>query len=280
MGNGYVAQQRSYCQQRQCKQRKMPQSEQRKIAKTPRSRNFNEDDRKTLNEIQGTVESFKNEIEELRNELKISNREIEHLKIENGDLKRVINLNTLQLNDMQQYNRRENIRVYGVQEAKSSKNDGETVTLNVANTLGVNLRPADIQHARRLGKKKGNVEKPRPIIVRFVSYKKMNELFCKKSELKKSKDYKNAFVVEDITPLRQQLLNYVKNECDGEFVLCHTYNGKIRMKKSARKNGDLNIDDKDEGIGDWITITSPDDLFQHDINIDFKKLYYVPLKIN
>ena len=70
----------------------MPQSEQRKIAKTPRSRSFNEDDRKTLNEILETVESFKNEIEELRNELKTSKQEIEYLKIENGDLKRVINL--------------------------------------------------------------------------------------------------------------------------------------------------------------------------------------------
>ena len=64
-----------------------------------------------------------------------------------------------------------------------------------------------------------------------------------------------------------------------EFVLCHTYNGKIRMKKSARKNGDLSNDDKDEGIGDWITITSPDDVFKHDINIDFEKLDYLPLKI-
>ena len=192
----------------------------------------------------------------------------------------MINLNTLQLDDMQHYNCRENIRVYGVQEAKSTMDDGETVILNVAKTLSVNLRPADCQRAHRLGKKKKNVEKPRPFIVRSVSYKKRNELFYKKSELKKSEDYKNAFVVEDITPLRQKLLNYVKNECDGEFVLCHTYNGKIRMKKSARKNGDLSNDDKDEGIDDWITITRPDDLFKHDINIDFEKLDYLPLKIN
>ena len=112
----------------------------------------------------------------------------------------MINLNTLQLDDMQQYNRRENICVYGVQKAKYSKDDGETVILNVAKTLGVNLQPADIQRSHRLGKKK-NAEKPRPIIVRFVSYKKRNELFYKKSELKKSADYKNVFVVEDITPL-------------------------------------------------------------------------------
>ena len=52
------------------------------------------------------------------------------------------------------------------------------------------------------------------------------------------------------------------------------------MKKSAqKKNADLNNDDKDEGIGNWITITSLDNLFKHDINIDFNKLYYVPFKI-
>ena len=60
----------------------MLQSEQRKIAKTPRSRSFKEDDWKTLNEILKTVESFKNKIEELRNELKTSKQEIEHVKID------------------------------------------------------------------------------------------------------------------------------------------------------------------------------------------------------
>ena len=52
------------------------------------------------------------------------------------------------------------------------------------------------------------------------------------------------------------------------------------MKKPARKNGDLNNDDKDESISEWITVTSPDNLFKHDIDIDFKKLDYVFFKIN
>ena len=91
----------------------------------------------------------------------------------------MINLNTLQLDDMQQYNCRKNFRVCGVQEAKSSKDDGETLILNVAKIRGVKSRPVDIQRAYRLGKKKNNVEKPFPIIVRFVSYKKRNEFFIK-----------------------------------------------------------------------------------------------------
>ena len=164
----------------------MPQSEQRKITKTPRSRSFNEDDRKTLNEILETEESFKNEIEKFRNESKMSKQEIQHLKIENGDLKRVINLNTLQVDDMQQYNRRETIRVYGVQEAKSSKDDGETVTLNVAKILGVNLRPADIQRAHRLGKKK-NVEKPAPLLFVLSLTKRGINFFTKSLSWRKAK---------------------------------------------------------------------------------------------
>ena len=42
----------------------------------------------------------------------------------------MINLNTLQLDDMQQCNRRENFRIYGVQETKPTKDDGKTVILN------------------------------------------------------------------------------------------------------------------------------------------------------
>ena len=45
-----------------------------------------------LNSILQTVESFKNEIEEFRNE-----QEIEDLKIENGDLKRVNNIGHLSI---------------------------------------------------------------------------------------------------------------------------------------------------------------------------------------
>ena len=57
--------------------------------------------------------SLKDDLEELRNELKESQDEIGNLKIENANLKQVINLNILQLDDLQQYSGRENIRIYG-----------------------------------------------------------------------------------------------------------------------------------------------------------------------
>ena len=37
---------------------------------------------------------------------------------------------------------------------------------------------------------------------------------------------------------------------------------------------------KDVGTGNWIVMSSPDDLFRHDIDVDFAKLDYKPMLIN
>jgi len=51
------------------------------------------------------------------------------------------------------------------------------------------------------------------------------------------------------------------------------------MKRSARKNdiSSTGADAKDMGIGNWITISSPEQLFKLNIDVDFKKLNYNPL---
>ena len=108
-------------------------------------------------------------------------------------------------------------------------------------------------------------------MVRFLSYKKRNEFLKAKSRLRDSKHFPDAFITEDINPLRSKLLHYVKNECGEKFVLCHTINGRIKIKKSAKYEGKIGNNEKDEGIGDWITISTPDDLFKHNIDVDFQK---------
>ena len=50
--------------------------------------------------------------------------------------------------------------------------------------------------------------------------------------------------------------------------MCHTYNGKIRMKECGKEEGK------------WITVASPKDLFKLNIDIDLKLLDYQPLFIN
>ena len=77
------------------------------------------------------------------------------------------------------------------------------------------------------------------------------------------------------------MLQYVKKECDNDLVLCHSCNGKIPMKKSAQKAGlSLDKNGNDQGTGKWLIITSVDDVFKINVDVDFEKLNYLPFKYN
>ena len=51
---------------------------------------------------------------------------------------------------------------------------------------------------------------------------------------------------------RSKLLWYAKNKCNGKFINCHTRNGRIRAQLA---DGDK-----------WVTISNPDDFYNH---VDF-----------
>ena len=46
------------------------------------------------------------------------------------------------------------------------------------------------------------------------------------------------------------------------------------MKRSARKHSDGSFQhgEKDEGVGEWITVMSPEDLFKLNIDVNFQLL--------
>ena len=52
------------------------------------------------------------------------------------------------------------------------------------------------------------------------------------------------------------------------------------MKRSAPEQDVLTDGGKDVGTGNGIVISSPDDLFRLDVDVDFAKLNYKPLLIN
>ena len=54
---------------------------------------------------------------------------------------------------LEQYGRRENLRIYGVPETNNNNDDGEDVVLRIAKFLQIDLQGMDIQRAHRLGKK-------------------------------------------------------------------------------------------------------------------------------
>ena len=243
--------------------------------------NFNENDRSQLNEIYDTVKLLKDEIHCFKEELEASNSNLAVVKAENERLKQALTLTNFKVDSLEQYGRRENLRLHNIPETGANRDDGENEILKVANALNIELTNFDIQRAHRLGRKRINAspDKPRPIIVRFQSYKKRNQFLQAKGNLKKTEQYKNVFISEDLTPLRAKLLHFIKHECEDKFVQCHTIKGKIRFKKSAMKEG-LPPDEngRDPGVGNWIMVTSPDDFFRAGVKVDFTKINFEPLR--
>ena len=88
--------------------------------------------------------------------------------------------------------------------------------------------------------------------------KKETSFFTNKRELKNIEGRQHVFVCEDLTPLRYKLLKYMQKSCSDTFTSCYTRNDNIKAKlKTSEK---------------WVTVTSPDDLFKHGIDVDYKKM--------
>ena len=87
---------------------------------------------------------------------------------------------------------------------------GETSLLKIATAPQIDLEPKDIQRVHRLGKRKYlPTAKPRPIIARFISYKKRNQFLYSKSKLKETDEFNNiSYVIMILTAICYYDINY------------------------------------------------------------------------
>ena len=117
------------------------------------------------------------------------------------------------LDEQQQYSRRTCLLVHGIKEKEgTAKETVEEVEEKVRevfeNKVKVKLDVKDISRTHRLGKKR-DAGKPRPVIVRFLSYRQRHQIFVAKKNLKGSR----ITVTENLTKRRYQLLQ----ECIKHF---------------------------------------------------------------
>ena len=85
------------------------------------------------------IKTLVQEVKTLKEDLKVKN-----LEIENARLKRATNLTLLKLNALEQYGRRENVRIYGVPETNNNNDDGKGVVLRTAKFLQIDLQGMNI----------------------------------------------------------------------------------------------------------------------------------------
>ena len=145
----------------------------------------------TVFELQIEQDRLKREVKELKEERQILVEEVETTK---SNLNFVIEKN----NELEQYNRGNNIRVFGIRDVKREEKAVETekaVRELIHNKLGYKLVDSDIEVAHRLGSYQSN--KDRAVIVRFNSRKVTEEVTSRRRALKGS----GIVIAEDLTKI-------------------------------------------------------------------------------
>ena len=169
---------------------------------------------------------------------------------------------------LEQYTRRENCRIHNFSVASDTDlselnrllisnylsdlaaNEGSTETRVNADTAWQSkpFSSSDISVCHPVKPKHGSKQQ---IIVRFVLRNKLYEVFRFKKYLESSPRYKGVFITDDLTPLRMKLFVIVKK--DGATSNVFTRDGITHCTFK----------------GKHVLVSSPDDLFQLDIDVDF-----------
>lgn len=175
-------------------------------------------------ELQKTIEENNKVISDLKTTLETRDKKIEALENK--------------IDNLEQYQRRQCLRIFGV--AEEVTEDTDKIVMDVAKRIGVDVQPHDIDRSHRVGRRDNGNNRPRPIIAKFVSYRKRSELFTNKRKLRNS----GITIREDLTTVRHNLLK----EAISKFGLTNvwTLDGVIIVnlegsKRRVTRSCDLNM---------------------------------------
>ena len=129
---------------------------------------------------------------------------VKTLESENAELRQKIQQLEAKTDLAEQYSHRNCLRISGVPETADENTDD--YICDFAHALDVDLTINDIDRSHRVGKPvTGFRNKPRDIIVKFVSYR-MRAKFYKARVLRNTRGYKGVFINEDLTKSRSLLM--------------------------------------------------------------------------
>lgn len=176
-----------------------------------------------LAKIQTTIQHNANKVSELEKSLAAANEKI--LSLENQLIDRS--------DEIEQVQRRNNLRVFGVPEEPAESTT--EVFLKIAREkLGVNVSESDLDSSHRVGRKLPDAKKPRPILIKLMSYRKRSEIFGAKKKLAKS----GITIREDLTAERMKVLNSAVSDFGLHNVW--TRDGRIMIKTTTGKHSVCN----------------------------------------
>ena len=185
--------------------------------------------------VEGDLHSRAKEIETLQKDVADLKTVCEEQKAENKSLRTEIESKTAKnekliqqsINDLEQYQRRNNIRISGIKDTEDETcfQTMETVCLELnKRAAGLHITPNDIDIAHRLGKY--DKDRNRNIIVRFVSRAQKIRVFKYRKELKTA----DVYINEDLTKLNQDVLTSVRVKRKDIIEQAWTFEGRVYAK--------------------------------------------------
>ena len=155
--------------------------------------------------------------------------EYKTLTVDNKDLQDKIYSLEIEVENNNQYSRRENIELLNIPESIHQK-DLEAHVIEVLKFIKLeNLCSYNIVAAHRLGKKRNG--RNRSVIVRFISRKHAILALKNKKQLINSPDFNKYIITENLSPRNREIYDkcyQLKRE--GTFKSLWTYNGRIHIK--------------------------------------------------
>lgn len=169
-----------------------------------------------MDKMSTMISAMKSALKEKENIIIDLNKNMGALKSENIELQH-------QINDLENYQRKENLRIVGIPESVSEI--PKKVVMNFFQKKEFNVEEADIHIAHRVGKKNG--AKPRAIIVRLFDRNKRDRVIKERRKLKGS----GITIMEDVSLLTMKTLMRVQRSdgVDNAWI----WNGRIYARHKA-----------------------------------------------
>ena len=191
----------------------------------------------SVEKLCGAVLSLQIENEKMKKEIDQLKKNEEQLRSELHVAKRRAEMADEKTNDLEQYDRNYNIRIFHVDEPENETPTQceETVIKLFHNKLGLrHIQKSDIDAVHRLGPKKAANNSRRAIIVRFVSRKTRHEVLSNRRKLKQNGSQgKSIVIVEDLTKRNYQLYCSARDSSITQRAWSHQ--GKIYVKATSGK---------------------------------------------
>lgn len=185
--------------------------------------------RQTLNEV-------------VNNALDIKLAVLNEVREENAQLKQYVETLESKIDALESYSRRNNIVVHGI--PTSTDENPVEVSIKLGEAIGVILAPTEIDAAHRLPSKNKNA--PPPLIIKFVSRLKRDEIFTKvrRAKLTDDKTHAKIYCNEHLTAKNQFLRTYAK--CLWERYIVWARNGSIFCRSKEEGSRAIRLATKED----------------------------------